>query len=40
VATQSGKIADSKDDVNVAVPAKNEIIDSPERLVLVVDHRF
>jgi hypothetical protein len=40
MAANSGKIADGKDSVDVAVPAKNEISDSSDRLVLVVDHRF
>jgi hypothetical protein len=40
VATKSGKISDGKDNVNVAILANNEIIDSPDRLVFLVDHRF
>src|SRR3982074_3140477 len=38
LAAKSGKIADCKDNVNVAVLAEDEIVNSPDRLVLVVDH--
>ena len=37
-AGKSGKIADGKDNVDIAVLAKNEIIDSSDLLALVVDH--
>src|ERR1700676_5155081 len=40
MAANSGEIADGKDDVDVAVLAKDEITDSSDRLVLVVDHRL
>jgi hypothetical protein len=36
----SGKIADGKDDVDIAILAENEIVDSSDRFVFVVDHGF
>jgi hypothetical protein len=40
VAAKAGKIAHGKDSIDVAVLAENEIIDSSDRFVLVVDHRL
>jgi len=40
VASQSGKIADGKDNVDVAILAKNEIIDSSDRLVFSLTTGF
>ena len=38
LAIQSGKVADGKDDVVIAILAENEIIDSPDCFSLFVDH--
>ena len=37
LAAKSGEIADGKDGIDVAVLAKDEIVDPSDRLVLVVD---
>ena len=40
MAAKAGEIADGEDGVGVAVLAEDEIVDAPDRLVLVVDDRF